>query len=240
MKINLHTLSKELESSILEKKHTILYGDFNVINYLYDNKIIHDKEIILYPDSSAVYFCTKYILGKRLRKHVSTDFQKKLLNILNMSSKNLFFFGDREEILNKLIINIQKQYRSIKIVGHCSGFKYNSTDLVNKINQSKADVLFVGLGVGQQEKWIIENFNNLNVRLILSVGGWFQYLAGNKKRAPKVLRDLHLEWAHKLIIEYDRVWKRYLLGVPKFFYRVITRKIVLELKEFKSFENTDL
>ena len=240
MQITLYTFGKELGSSIFEKKHTILYGDFNVINYLFDNKIIFDKEIILYPDSSAVYFCAKFILGKRLREHVSTDIQNKLLEASNEFSKNLFFFGDREEILNKLIFNIQKQYRNIKIVGQCSGYKYNSSDLVNKINESKADVLFVGLGVGKQEKWIIENFKNLNVQLILSVGGWFQYLAGNKKRAPKVLRNLHLEWVHKLIIEYDRVWKRYLLGAPKFFYRVITRKIVLELKELKSFENTDL
>jgi len=240
MKITLHTLGEELECPIFEKKRTILYGDFNVINYLYDNKIILEKEIILYPDSSAVYFCAKYILGKRLRKHVSTDIQKKLLGDSNRCSKNLFFFGDSEVILNELIFNIQRRYRNIKIVGHCSGYKYNSSALVNKINESKADVLFVGLGVGQQEKWILENFNNLNVRLILSVGGWFQYLAGNKKRAPKVLRDFHLEWAHKLIIEYDRVWKRYLLGVPKFFYRIITRKLVLEIKEFKSFENTAL
>jgi len=103
------------------------------------------------------------------------------------------------------------------------------------LNATKIKTIKIG-----EQKWIIENFKNLNVQLILSVGGWFQYLAGNKKRAPKVLRNLHLEWVHKLIIEYDRVWKRYLLGAPKFFYRVITRKIVLELKELKSFENTDL
>jgi N-acetylglucosaminyldiphosphoundecaprenol N-acetyl-beta-D-mannosaminyltransferase len=94
------------------------------------------------------------------------------------------------------------------------------------------DILFVGLGVGRQENWIIENFTKLNVPLIMSVGGWFRYLAGTRKRAPKFLRLLHLEWLYKLLTEFNRVWKRYLIGVPLFFYRVLTKKILIELKTY--------
>lgn len=240
MEILLYTLDDNPANFLVDRKHIILYGDFNVLNFLYENNIMLRKDIILYPDSSTVYFCTKFLAGKKLRKHISTDIQKELLDASNILSKKLFFFGDSNEVLNNLGLNIQNQYRNVKIVGCSEGYRYSSIEVIEKINEVKPDILFVGLGIGLQEKWIIENYQKVNVPLIISVGGWFQYLAGNKKRAPKILRDLHLEWAHKLIIEYDRVWKRYVLGVPKFFYRVITRKIVLELKELKSFENTGL
>ena len=65
----------------------------------------------------------------------------------------------------------------------------------------------------------------------MSVGGWFQYLAGNKKRAPLIFRKIHLEWLHKLFYEFPRVWKRYLIGIPQFYFRVFTKKIIINLDE---------
>ncbi|MCK9424620.1 MAG: WecB/TagA/CpsF family glycosyltransferase [Ignavibacteriaceae bacterium] len=239
MEILLYTLDDNPANSLLDRKHIILYGDFNVLNFLYENNIRLSKDIILYPDSSAVYFCTKFIAGKKLRKHISTDIQKGLLDNSNILSKKLFFFGDCNEVLNKLVLNIQNQYQNVKIAGYSEGYRYSSIEVIEKINEAKPDILFVGLGIGLQEKWIIENYQKVNVPLIISVGGWFQYLSGNKKRAPKILRDVHLEWVYKLFKEFDRVWKRYIIGVPKFFYRILTGKIVLQLKVLKSFENSN-
>ncbi len=110
------------------------------------------------------------------------------------------------------------------------GYNFNTNEVIKRINDSNTDILFVGLGVTRQEKWIIENYKYINVELIIAVGGWFQYLAENKKRAPKFLRQLHLEWLIKLINEFSVVWKRYLIGVPLFFYRVLTKKIQLVIK----------
>ncbi|PID57655.1 MAG: hypothetical protein CR986_08715 [Ignavibacteriae bacterium] len=215
----------------LETKHVILYADFNVINYLYENKIEIPKGIQLYPDSTAVYFYLKYFLKNNCHKIVSTDLQYKMLEHLNKNSNSLFLFGDSDEILEKTKSNIAKNYPNVNIVGMKNGYQFDHQKIIKDINNFEPDILLVGLGVGRQEKWILDNYKEINCNLILAVGGWFQYLSGGKKRAPLFLRSLHLEWLYKLCHEFFRVWERYFIGIPKFFYRVFTKKIIIELKD---------
>ncbi len=121
--------------------------------------------------------------------------------------------------------------RSIDIAGTVNGYVFNDESVCKKINSSCPDILFVGLGVTRQEKWIGDNYKKLNVPLIISVGGWFQYLGGVKKRPPLILRKLHLEWLYKFCREFRRVWKRYLIILPLFMLRIITGKIKVELEQ---------
>ncbi|MDP2302739.1 MAG: WecB/TagA/CpsF family glycosyltransferase [Ignavibacteria bacterium] len=212
----------------LSHPKTLLYADFNVLNYLYEEKIQLPENIIAYPDSLAVYLGIKYLTKNPISKFVSTDFQDELLIFLINSNCKVFFFGDHKSVLDKLVVGLEYKYPGIIISGIHDGYIYETNNVIELINRSNADILFVGLGVRHQEKWIIENFNSLNCKLIISVGGWFQYLAHSKKRAPKFLRDLHLEWIHKLVMEFGRVWTRYFFGVPLFFYRIITKKIIID------------
>jgi len=216
----------------IKKNIICLYADFNVINHLYKNNISLDKKIILYPDSNGVGKALFFLFRNRVKYLVSTDLQLEILRLANMLKKKVFFFGDEKSILLDLKNNVIKNYQNLEIVGFQNGFDYSSADVLNNIKKTKPDILFVGLGVGRQEDWIIENFAKLDIPLILSVGGWFRYLAGTRKRAPKVLRLLHLEWLYKLLTEFKRVWKRYLVGVPLFFYRVLTKKIIMDLKTY--------
>ncbi len=123
--------------------------------------------------------------------------------------------------------HIRGKRKTTSISGSHNGYDFIDQEVISKINDSGAEILFVGLGAGRQEKWIAENDNKLNCKLIMSCGGWFQYLAGYKKRAPSIMIKLYLEWLYKLLTEFPRVWQRYLIGVPKFFYRIITKKIIL-------------
>lgn len=211
------------------KKKIILYGDFNVINYLYENNIKLNNEILVYPDSTAVYFALKYLCKINYKKIVRTDLQEKLLSKLISSNKKLFFFGDEEHILERMIKKMKSDFPNILIAGFENGYSFNNKEVLQKIKFNNTDILFVGLGVGLQEKWINENFSKINSNLIIAVGGWFQFLSGNKKRASLFLRKNHFEWLYKFFVEFNRVWKRYLFGIPKFYYRVITKKIILNL-----------
>ena len=212
-----------------EKK--ILYADFNVINFLFENKIAIPDNILFYPDSTAVNFILRIKNYKVSTKLVSTDFQEELLEKADQLKLKTFFFGDEEAILNKLRSKISNKYPELIISGSNSGYNFNTENVIKNINNLHPDILFVGLGVGRQEPWIIENANKIDVPLILSVGGWFKFLAGTKKRAPLVVRKLHLEWLFKIITDFKRLWKRYLFGIPKFYYRVFTGKIHFELVE---------
>lgn len=239
MKISLNIIDKE---SIIRKLNTgeygnsispIQYADFNVINYLYENNYTQTNlnNLFLYPDSTAVYFYIKCFLKRSYKNIISTNLQYSLLSELDSYGSSIYLFGDSDSILEKVICNIKNTFSSLNVVGSCNGFKFKTDEIISDINKSKVDVLLVGLGVGRQEKWLSENYKNLNVKIIISVGGWFQYLAKNKKRAPIFLRKNHLEWLHKLVVEFPRIWKRYFWGIPKFYYRVITKKIIIRVNE---------
>lgn len=239
MNINLKTINVDkiinnlLNSKTYDFPLIIQYADFNVLNYFYENRnqFKNTEKFYLYPDSTMLYFYLKYFIDRRFKKIVSTDLQNHLLFKLNESHSRIFLFGDSEKILEKAANNIKRKYNSIDIAGLLSGYNYNTKEVIAKINNNNIDILFVGLGAGRQEKWVYENYNKLEVKVIISIGGWFQYLAENKKRAPHFFRKLHLEWLHKLIREFPRVWKRYFFGVSKFIFRVLTKSIIIRYEQ---------
>jgi N-acetylglucosaminyldiphosphoundecaprenol N-acetyl-beta-D-mannosaminyltransferase len=225
LEIILSKITEEIFRRPSSKKKVVLYGDFNVINYLYKTELAIDSCIIIYPDSTAVYFAMKYLKKISLKKIVSTDLQERILRNALFQKCKVFFLGDSEEVLSCIKQSLHPY--SISYSFH-SGYNIRTERVVSQINKIKPDILFVGLGIGIQEKWINDNHDKLNVPFIIAVGGWFKYLAGINKRAPLCMRQMHLEWLHKLIFEFPRVWKRYIIGGPLFIYRVCTDKITIK------------
>lgn len=88
------------------------------------------------------------------------------------------------------------------------------SDVVARINKFKPDYLFVAFGMGKQEKFIFDNLDKLNTKVAMGVGGAFEYLSGNIRRAPLFIRKVGFEWLFRLLIQPWR-WKRQ-LGLLKF------------------------
>ena len=99
--------------------------------------------------------------------------------------------------------------------------------VIKSINAAKPDILLIGFGMPIQEKWIMENYDRLDVKVFMPVGAAFDYVSGNVRRAPRWMTDHGLEWLGRLIIEPRRLWKRYIIGIPLFFYRVLLQKFGL-------------
>jgi N-acetylglucosaminyldiphosphoundecaprenol N-acetyl-beta-D-mannosaminyltransferase len=91
---------------------------------------------------------------------------------------------------------------------------------ISLINQSKPHFVFVSLGCPKQEKWMADNFKKINA-VLLGVGAAFEIMAGMKKRAPKWMQDLSLEWLYRLIQEPRRLFKRYFVTNSFFIYLLI-------------------
>jgi N-acetylglucosaminyldiphosphoundecaprenol N-acetyl-beta-D-mannosaminyltransferase len=96
--------------------------------------------------------------------------------------------------------------------------------LIDHINDSGADVLFIALGSPKQEKWARENAEKLNVKIIQGVGGTFDVLTGNVRRAPVLFQKLNLEWFYRLVSQPKRLIRQ--TALPKFFFKVLKEKIV--------------
>jgi N-acetylglucosaminyldiphosphoundecaprenol N-acetyl-beta-D-mannosaminyltransferase len=96
--------------------------------------------------------------------------------------------------------------------------------MVDKINEFKPDVLFIGMTAPKQEKWAANNLSDLNVKHICCIGAVFDFYAGTVKRASKLVIAIGMEWFFRLIKEPRSIWRRYILGNPEFVWLIIKEK----------------
>lgn len=143
-----------------------------------------------------------------------------------------FFYGSTTQVLDALCAH----FPEARIVGsYAPPFRKLSHDedvrVVEMINRSNADVLWVGLGCPKQECWMVEHRERLNVPVMLGVGQAFEILAGVKPRAPRWMQNTGLEWLYRLIKEPRRLWKRYLINNNLFLYYLLREQIKIALQK---------
>ncbi len=149
------------------------------------------------------------------------DIACRLLEMVAKSEHSLFLFGGKPGVAEKAEEELLKKYPGLKIKGTRNGyFKPEETDeIIEDINASGADLLFVCLGAPKQEYWIHENADKLKVKAALGIGGSLDVFAGVVERAPEFYCQHGLEWFYRLMKEPWRA-KR-MMSLPKFAIKVI-------------------
>jgi len=138
------------------------------------------------------------------------------------SGQRMYLYGGRNQgALVQLALNLRQRYPGLRIVGGQSPpFRALSDDeaaaTAREINDSGADVVWVGIGVPKQEKWMASMRDRLDAPVLIGVGAAFDFLAGLVPQAPPQLQKLGLEWAYRLAHEPRRLWKRYARYNPRF------------------------
>ncbi len=132
----------------------------------------------------------------------------------------VYFYGSRAETLTQLTANLQQHYPDLNIAGwDAPPFRPLSPTeqaiALEKIRQSGAKLVFVGLGCPKQERWMAQCSEHIPA-VLLGVGAAFDFHAGTVSQAPRWLMKLGLEWLYRLSQEPRRLWKRYLLNNPAF------------------------
>jgi N-acetylglucosaminyldiphosphoundecaprenol N-acetyl-beta-D-mannosaminyltransferase len=147
-----------------------------------------------------------------------------------------FFFGSSEETQTLMISNIKNKYPHAIISGFIvPPFKpfteEENEKFIKNMNDSGADLFWIGLGAPKQELWMYENYKKLNHGIMIGIGAGFDYLAGNIKHAPEWMKNMALEWLYRLIQEPKRLWKRYLVTNTLFLWYIF-----LELTGLRKFD----
>lgn len=186
--------------------------------------ILNSANLVL-ADGIGLNLTTRLFGGKIKEDCNGTDFFPLLINKAKEEGWKIFFLGAKEGVAAKAAESVQKQIPEIQIVGTNSGYFDNDETVIRKVNNSRADLLFVAMGAPLQEKWIARNREELSPRLCLGVGALFDYISGNIPRAPKFLRELHLEWLWRIFIEPKRMFKRYIIDGLQFFWLVLKQKL---------------
>lgn len=137
-----------------------------------------------------------------------------------------FFFGSTQQTLEDLVMRLRRDYPKINIVGWYSPpFREMATAEVNEtiklINDTKPDIVWVGLGAPKQEYWMAEHWQKLRPAVVMGVGAAFDFNAKRVTRAPVWMQRAGLEWLHRLSQEPSRLWRRYLYTNSAFMYYLL-------------------
>jgi N-acetylglucosaminyldiphosphoundecaprenol N-acetyl-beta-D-mannosaminyltransferase len=148
-------------------------------------------------------------------------------------SHRVFLYGGRDQgSLQQLALNLRLKFPGIKIVGGYSPpFRPLTGDeedsIAQQINAASPDVVWVGIGVPKQEKWMARMRDRLDAPVIAAVGAAFDFHAGRVSQAPAWMQERGLEWTYRIAQEPRRLLPRYLIYNPRFLLR-IARQLVRE------------
>lgn len=163
------------------------------------------------------------ILGVELKANVNgTDMLPLLCQRCVDTGLSMYLLGGKPGVADEAARTLQAMHPQLHIAGQQHGFFPEATtaDVIEKINQSGADIVLVAFGAPKQELWMEQYSNQLNASVLIGVGGLLDFQTQRISRSPKWVQDIGMEWIWRLKQEPLRLWKRYVIGNPLFLYRV--------------------
>ncbi len=164
---------------------------------------------------------------KNMKRTTGPSLMGEIFKISVSKGYRHFFYGSTDETLEKLYSVLEKTYPGIQIAGMYSPpFRTMTAEedeaIVERINETKPDFVWVGLGAPKQEKWMATHQGCVD-GLMIGVGAGFDYHAGNIERAPEWMQKSNLEWVYRLLQDPKRLFGRYWHTNTKFIWNAMIR-----------------
>lgn len=213
-----------------------LSGDYMCVSNVHTTVTAYDDEqykeiqnnaIMAIPDGGPLSTVGRKRGFSLMERTAGPSYMERIFEISEQKGYRHYFYGSTSETLDKLKYNLEKKYNKINIVGMYSPPFRETTiieekEIIEKINNSKPDFVWIGLGAPKQEKWMAYHQGEIN-GFMIGVGAGFDYFAGNIERASKWMQNNNLEWLYRLLQDPKRLFKRYLYTNTKFVWNVIIR-----------------
>ncbi len=234
VRINAFTLSSlhEVIADIIRKREKAIVANVNVnaMNIAWEqpwfNGFLRQSEYV-FCDGHGVMLAAR-LAGQDIPQKITyAGWFPQFCEFCADNGFSLYFLGGAEGVAEQARKNLEQMYPALKVVGCRNGYfnkDKNSAEnraVVSEINQASPDVLLTSFGMPLQERWLQENWQDLCARIALPGGGCLDYMAGKLKRPPPWMTEHGLEWLGRLCYEPRRLWKRYLIGNPLFFIRLL-------------------
>lgn len=173
------------------------------------------------PDGIGVILASKLNKGNIKSRVTGIDMMDRIVREAARTGKSIFLYGAKPGVAESAAEALKFTYASLQIAGIQDGYEKDNEKVIHKINEAKPDILFVAMGSPRQEEWIEANRDKLHPSLFQGVGGSFDVLAGNVKRAPGFFQKTGLEWFYRLAKEPSRLKRQ--LVLPKFLMETLKK-----------------
>jgi len=212
----IHLSKKQVSSYVcISNVHMLIEGyrdpDFQ--------KVINSADIAT-PDGMPLAKAIKWLYGIDQERVAGMDLMPDVMKESEEKRLSIYLYGSTDEILHTIIKKAKDEFPNLSICGSYSPpfrelTQNEKENVIEQINNTNPNFVFVALGCPKQEKWMAEHKGKINSCMI-GLGGAFEVYAGVKSRAPLWMQKASLEWLYRLIQDPKRLWKRYLYTNTKF------------------------
>jgi len=182
------------------------------------------------PDGMPLSWIGWFAGFKGMDRVFGPDLMVRILAISGPEGPSHFFYGGGEGIADALATRFKAMYSGLKVAGtYCPPFRLLSEaekqGVIERINASGAQIVWVGLSTPKQEKWMSEMVPHLKAKVALGVGAAFDYNTGGLHRAPRWMQRAGLEWLYRVVQEPFRLAKRYAVVIPRFIVGILRQAL---------------
>ena len=212
---------------IQEEKRFVITA--NPETLMFGEKDSEFREILLNPYTTIVADGIGVIKGAKLLKMdlehrvLGVDFALQLLSYCNELGKSVYLLGAKPEVIEKMKETISRDYPNAKLVGAVDGYVEDKDDVFVDMLEKKPDVILVALGIPRQEKLISKHYEKFDKGIFVGVGGSFDVISGDKKRAPSFFVKLNLEWLYRITKEPNRL-KRFFNSNIRYIFKIMKER----------------
>ena len=222
MGVNIAAINMEWLLDFTDNHIKVLAGDYMCVSNVHttvtawedkDYCNIQNSSIMSIPDGGPLSSVGRKRGFQDMERTTGPNYMEEILKVSVEKGYSHYFYGSTEETLEKLNKVLKQDYPGLQIAGMYSPpFRELSEKedeaIVNSINETNPDFIWVGLGAPKQERWMSVHQGRVN-GFMIGVGAAFDYFAGNIKRAPQWMQKCNLEWAYRLMQDPKRLFKRY-------------------------------
>lgn len=209
-----------------QKKSFVVTANPEIVMRTKENKAF--KKVVLradyiVPDGAGIIIASKMMKEPIMERIPGFELMLDLLDYADSHRLSCYFLGAKDHVNEKAVLRAKRDYPNLKVAGHHHGFfSISDVSIAEQVKTTNPDLVFVALGSPKQEKWINTYYDQFSKGLFMGVGGSFDVLSGEVKRAPEKWINMNLEWLYRLLKQPFRL-KRILKSM-KFMIRMIVMR----------------
>lgn len=194
------------------------------------SQALHQSDKLL-PDGIGIVWAFRVLTGQKIKRVSGSDLHISLLQKMNDISGKVFYVGSTSDTLQKIRKRVNIEFPNIIIGTFSPPYETIFTakedaQILSAINEFAPNVLFVGMTAPKQEKWVYQHKDQIDAKVIASIGAVFDFYAGTIKRSGKFWIKLGLEWLPRFLREPKRLWRRNFISTPLFIWDVLHAKLI--------------
>ncbi len=193
---------------------------------------IHNEAGLVTPDGMPLVWISRRRGFDHVRRVYGPDLMLALCAHSVPRGYRHFFYGSAEGVPERLAERLRARFPGLHVAGaYAPPFRPLTPEedarVVAQINRARPDVVWVGLGMPRQERWMHAHVGRLEAPVLIGVGAAFDFHAGLKRQAPRWMQRAGLEWLFRLLTEPRRLWRRYLSHNPRFVWLMLMQALGL-------------